>query len=63
MARSILLGLVLIGLVSAAGAALGALSMSGALIQELRQRSEALARETRERKEAQAMLIQTQKMS
>ena len=62
MARTILLGLVLLGLVSAAGAALGALSMSGALIQELRQRSEALARETRERKEAQAMLIQTQKI-
>jgi signal transduction histidine kinase/ActR/RegA family two-component response regulator len=61
-ARSILLGLVLLGLVSAAGAALGALSMSGALIRELRQRSEALARETRERKEAQAMLVQTQKM-
>ena len=36
--------------------------MSGALIRELRERSEALAEETRVRKEAQAMLVQTQKM-
>jgi signal transduction histidine kinase/CheY-like chemotaxis protein len=61
-ARAIMLGLVLISLVSAAAAALGALFMSGALIQELRERSEALAEETRVRKEAQAMLVQTQKM-
>ena len=61
-ARAIMLGLVLIGLASAAAAALGALFMSGALIRELRERSEALAEETRVRKEAQAMLVQTQKM-
>jgi signal transduction histidine kinase/ActR/RegA family two-component response regulator len=62
LARTIMLGLVLIGLVSAGGAALGALSISGALIRELRERSQALADETRGRKEAQAMLVQTQKM-
>jgi signal transduction histidine kinase/CheY-like chemotaxis protein len=61
-ARAIMLGLVLVGLATAAAAALGALLMSGALIRELRERSEALAEETRVRKEAQAMLIQTQKM-
>jgi signal transduction histidine kinase/ActR/RegA family two-component response regulator len=61
-ARSIMLGLVLIGLLCAAAAALGALLMSGALIRELRERSEALAEETRVRKEAQVMLVQTQKM-
>ena len=62
VARAIMLGLVLVGLASAAAAALGALLMSGALIRELRERSEALAEETRVRKEAQAMLVQTQKM-
>ena len=61
-ARAIMLGLVLISLASAAAAALGALFMSGALIRELRERTEALAEETRVRKEAQAMLLQTQKM-
>jgi signal transduction histidine kinase/CheY-like chemotaxis protein len=61
-ARMIMLGLVLIGLLCAAGAALGALFLSAALIQELRERSEALAEETRVRKEAQAILVQTQKM-
>ena len=61
-ARAIMLGLVLVGLAAAAAAALGALLMSGALIRELRERSEALAEETRVRKEAQAMLVQTQKM-
>ena len=61
-ARAIFLGLVLIGLLSAGGAALGALSMSGALIRELKERSDALAEETQVRKEAQAMLVQTQKM-
>ena len=61
-ARAIMLGLVLVGLATAAAAALGALLMSGALIRELRERSEALAEETRVRKEAQAMLVQTQKM-
>jgi signal transduction histidine kinase/ActR/RegA family two-component response regulator len=62
MARAIMLGLVLISLASAAGAALGALFLSGALIQELRQGSEALAEETRVRKDAQAILAQSQKM-
>jgi signal transduction histidine kinase/ActR/RegA family two-component response regulator len=61
-ARAIMLSLVLISLISAAAAALGAVFMSGALIGELRERSEALAEETRVRKEAQAMLLQTQKM-
>ena len=61
-ARAIMLGLVLVGLATAAAAALGALLMSGALIRELRERSEALTEETRVRKEAQAMLVQTQKM-
>jgi signal transduction histidine kinase/CheY-like chemotaxis protein len=61
-ARTIMLGLVLIGLLCAAGAALGALFLSAALIRELRQRTEALAEETRVRKEAQAILVQTQKM-
>jgi signal transduction histidine kinase/ActR/RegA family two-component response regulator len=61
-ARAILLGLVLVGIATAAAAALGALLMSGALIRELRERSEALVEETRVRKEAQAMLVQTQKM-
>ena len=61
-ARAIMLGLVLISLASAAGAALGALLMSGALIRELRERTEALAEETRVRKDAQAILAQTQKM-
>jgi signal transduction histidine kinase/ActR/RegA family two-component response regulator len=61
-ARAIMLGLVLISLASAAAAALGALFMSGALIRELRERTEALEEETRARKEAQAMLVQTQKM-
>ena len=36
--------------------------MSGALIRELRERTEALAEETRVRKDAQAILAQTQKM-
>jgi signal transduction histidine kinase len=62
LARAIMLGLVLIGLMSAAGAALGAVSISGTLIRELREGSQALAEETRVRKEAQAMLVQTQKM-
>jgi CHASE3 domain sensor protein len=61
-ARALMLGLVLVGLATAAAAALGALLMSGALIRELRERSEALAEETRVRKEAQALLVQTQKM-
>jgi signal transduction histidine kinase/ActR/RegA family two-component response regulator len=61
-ARAIMLSLVLISRASAAAAALGALFMSGALIRELRERTEALAEETRARKEAQAMLLQTQKM-
>jgi signal transduction histidine kinase/ActR/RegA family two-component response regulator len=62
MARAVMLWLVLIGLLSAAAAALGALFLSGALIHELRERSEALAEETRVRKDAQAILVQTQKM-
>jgi signal transduction histidine kinase/ActR/RegA family two-component response regulator len=62
VARAIMLGLVLISLVAAAGAALGALFMTGALIRELRERSEALAEETRVRKDAQATLVQAQKM-
>ena len=61
-ARAIMLGMVLVVLASAAGAALGALLLSGALIRELRQRTEALAEETRVRKDAQAILAQTQKM-
>ena len=61
-ARAIMLGMVLIILASAAGAALGALLLSGALIRELRQRTESLAEETRVRKDAQAILAQTQKM-
>ena len=61
-ARAIMLGMVLVILASAAGAALGALLLSGALIRELRQRTEALAEETRVRKDAQAILAQTQKM-
>ncbi len=61
-ARAIMLGMVLIVLASAAGAALGALLLSGTLIRELRQRTEALAEETRVRKDAQAILAQTQKM-
>jgi signal transduction histidine kinase/ActR/RegA family two-component response regulator len=61
-ARAIMLGLVLISLVSAAGAALGALFLSGALIRELREGSEALAEETRLRQDAQAILAQAQKM-
>ena len=61
-ARAIMLGMVLVFLASAAGAALGALLLSGALIRELRQRTEALAEETRVRKDAQAILAQTQKM-
>ncbi len=61
-ARAIMLGIVLIALASAAGAAFGALLLSGAFIRELRERSEALAEETRIRKDAQAILAQTQKM-
>ena len=61
-ARAIMLGMVLVFLASAAGAALGALMLSGALIRELRQRTEALAEETRVRKDTQAILAQTQKM-
>ncbi|HEY1453987.1 MAG TPA: CHASE3 domain-containing protein [Roseiarcus sp.] len=61
-ARAIMLGLVLVTLASAAGAALGALFLSGALIRELREGSEALAEETRVRKDAEAFLVQTQKM-
>jgi signal transduction histidine kinase/ActR/RegA family two-component response regulator len=62
MARAIMLGLILIGLASAAAAALAAFSISGALIRDLRERSEALAEETRVRKDAQATLVQSQKM-
>ena len=61
-ARAIMLGIVLIALASAAGAAFGALLLSGAFIRELRERSEALAEETRIRKDTQAILAQTQKM-
>jgi signal transduction histidine kinase len=61
-ARAIMLSMVLIILASAAGAALGALLLSGALIRELRERTEALAEETRVRKDAEAILVQTQKM-
>jgi signal transduction histidine kinase/CheY-like chemotaxis protein len=61
-ARAIMLGLILIGLAGAAGATLAAFSISGALIRELRERSEALARETRARRDAEAVLAQTQKM-
>jgi signal transduction histidine kinase len=61
-ARAIMLGLVLIGLACAAGAALGAFFISAALIRELRERTDALAEETRVRKDAQAILVQTQKM-
>jgi signal transduction histidine kinase/ActR/RegA family two-component response regulator len=61
-ARAIMLGLVLIGLVCAAAAALGALLLSAALIRELRERSQALAEETRVRKDAEAILVQSQKM-
>ena len=57
-----MLSMVLIILASAAGAALGALLLSGALIRELRERTEALAEETRVRKDAEAILVQTQKM-
>jgi signal transduction histidine kinase/ActR/RegA family two-component response regulator len=62
MARAIMLGLVLIGLVCAAVAVLGALFISAALIRELRERTNALAEETRVRKDTQAILAQTQKM-
>jgi len=62
MARAIMLGLILTGLAGAVGAALGAFSISGGLIRELRERSDALAAETRVRKDAQAILAQTQKM-
>jgi CHASE3 domain sensor protein/CheY-like chemotaxis protein len=61
-ARAIMLGLVLISLASAAAAALGALLMSGALIRELRERTDALAEEIHVRKEAQAMMGETQKI-
>jgi signal transduction histidine kinase/CheY-like chemotaxis protein len=61
-ARAIMLGLILIGLAGAVGAALAAFSISGALIRELRERSEALAKETRARRDAEAILSQTQKM-
>jgi signal transduction histidine kinase/ActR/RegA family two-component response regulator len=61
-ARAIMLGLLLIGLVCAAGAALGALFLTAALIRELRDGSDALAEETRVRKDAQATLAQAQKM-
>ena len=57
-----MLGLVLISLASAAAAALGALLMSGALIRELRERTDALAEEIHVRKEAQAMMGETQKI-
>ena len=57
-----MLGLVLVGLACAAGAALGALFISATLIGELRERTDALAEETRVRKDAQAILVQTQKM-
>ena len=62
MARAIMLGLILLGLAAAVGAALAAFALSGAFIKELRERSEALAEETRARKDAQAILAQTQKM-
>jgi signal transduction histidine kinase/ActR/RegA family two-component response regulator len=62
MARAIMLGLALIGLASAAAAALAAFSISGALIRDLRERTEALAEETRVRKDAEAILVQSQKM-
>jgi signal transduction histidine kinase/ActR/RegA family two-component response regulator len=61
-ARTLMLALVIAGLVTAAIAAIAALSTNGAYIRDLRERTEALAEETRERKEAQAMLVQTQKM-
>ena len=61
-ARTLMLALVIASLVTAAIAAIAALALNGALIRDLRERSEALARETRERKEAQAILVQTQKM-
>jgi signal transduction histidine kinase/ActR/RegA family two-component response regulator len=61
-ARAIMLGLILVGLAGAIGAALAAFSISGALIRELRERSEALAKETRARRDAEAILAQTQKM-
>jgi signal transduction histidine kinase/ActR/RegA family two-component response regulator len=61
-ARAIMLGLVLVGLLCAAGAALGALFITAGLIRELRERTEALAEETRVRKDAQATLVQAQKM-
>ena len=61
-ARTLMLALVIASLVTAALAAIAALALNGALIRDLRERSEALARETRERKEAQAILVQTQKM-
>src|SRR5271168_5282672 len=61
-ARAIMLAMVLIILASAAGAALGALLLSGGLIRELRERTEALAEETRVRKDAEAILVQAQKM-
>jgi signal transduction histidine kinase len=61
-ARAIMLGLILIGLAGAVGAALAAFSISGALIRELREGSEALAKETRARRDAEAILSQTQKM-
>ena len=57
-----MLGLVLLGLATAAAAAIGALLDERRLIRELRERLEALAEETRVRKEAEAMLVQTQKM-
>ena len=60
--RAITLGMVLLILASAAGAALGALLLSGGLIRELRERTQALAEETRVRKDAEAILVQTQKI-
>ncbi len=60
--RSIMLGLILVGLAGAIGAALAAFSIAAALIRELRERTDALAEETRVRKDAQATLAQAQKM-
>ena len=60
--RTIMLGLILVGLAGAVGAALAAFSIAAALIRELRERTDALAEETRVRKDAQATLAQAQKM-
>ncbi len=61
-ARTLMFAFVIASLAAAALAAIAAVIMNGALIRDLRERSEALAEETRVRKETQAMLLQTQKM-